>query len=67
MLCASVAVPASSGVHMTDTNPPLWALSTADPDVCGECAGVVAPAAPAESSPAEEGEKPPAPPWPEPL
>jgi hypothetical protein len=52
---------------MTDTNPPLWALSTADPDVCGECAGVVAPAAPAESRPEEESEKPPAPPWPEPL
>lgn len=52
---------------MTDTNPPLWALSTADPDVCTECAGVVAPAAPAGPRPADEDGRPAPVPLPEPL
>jgi hypothetical protein len=53
---------------MTDKSAPLWALSTADPDVCGECAGVIGPAEPPDPRPSEKPEAPPpAPPLPEPL
>ena len=49
-----------------NTKAPLWALSTADPDVCGECAGVIAPVSPPEPPPPDDHAAPP-PPLPEPL
>jgi hypothetical protein len=52
---------------MTDRNPPLWALSTADPDVCGEWAGMVAPAPRSRAETADEGREGTPLPLPEPL